>query len=488
MGSAQLDLHSDDELTQSCERPLPPFELTEPDRGRPALKQEVAQRLAAHRARRGAPPASAADPAPQPGAAPTSRPSRPSRVRSAHIAAAVAERYAHSQSYRAFLAAEAERAVHQAEAEAEVATINAQAIAEAQQRLLADLEHWNVPLAATHAASSTASSIPLSPLDYAAVFDREFTGSSRMFPDPATIPEPRIPRPSHFTVRPFADSGYSVTAPHPRDLHPSISDTGRELDEDERLALDEEIAFRHNPVFDEALHQEPIPANLIEFPRQLVAPRKARPRIAEGPLREDGASTALSQMRIFEVEPDHLSSTPANDSAGPEWTSILLSALPVSEFAHDAETDYLSTLVPQAAPISRRLLSAAVDGFLILSAEAAFTGAFVFALKQLPGQHAALEIPRLLAVAGALATLAVFTVVYQLLFFTFTDSTPGMRYARIGLCTFSDENPTRSAMRRRLLATLLAALPLGLGLLWAFLDEDSLGWHDRIARMYQRSY
>jgi hypothetical protein len=43
-------------------------------------------------------------------------------------------------------------------------------------------------------------------------------------------------------------------------------------------------------------------------------------------------------------------------------------------------------------------------------------------------------------------------------------------------------------MRRRVLAAVLAACPLGLGFVWAWLDDDSLGWHDRISRIYQRTY
>jgi len=82
----------------------------------------------------------------------------------------------------------------------------------------------------------------------------------------------------------------------------------------------------------------------------------------------------------------------------------------------------------------------------------------------------------------------ILTTLYQLLFFTFSNATPGMNYARIGLCTFSDENPTRAQMRRRALAFLLSAIPLGLGLLWSWIDSDRLGWHDRLSRMYQRSY
>ena len=46
----------------------------------------------------------------------------------------------------------------------------------------------------------------------------------------------------------------------------------------------------------------------------------------------------------------------------------------------------------------------------------------------------------------------------------------------------------RRRTRRNLGAMLLSLAPLGLGYLWAFFDEDRLGWHDRISRMYQRSY
>jgi hypothetical protein len=63
-----------------------------------------------------------------------------------------------------------------------------------------------------------------------------------------------------------------------------------------------------------------------------------------------------------------------------------------------------------------------------------------------------------------------------------------MHYAKIALCTFNDDNPSRSALRARIAALLLSALPLGLGFLWVVFDEDSLGWHDRITQTYQRSY
>ena len=70
----------------------------------------------------------------------------------------------------------------------------------------------------------------------------------------------------------------------------------------------------------------------------------------------------------------------------------------------------------------------------------------------------------------------VFGLVYQLLFLSYAEEgTPGMRYARIALCTFEDENPTIEQMRMRIPAMLFAALPAGLGLLWAIFDSDHLG-------------
>ena len=485
LSSAQREIDPDDPFPASD--PLPPFELTGPA---PAFRRDAAERVAAHRARRGFP-----SPPQTPLESPAPGPSRPSRVRSARIAAAVAERYAQSPTYRSFLAAEAERAVHQAEAAAQVATINAQAIADAQQQLLDDLDNWSLAPAEAGRPGAIAT-VPLHPVDYDALFDREFAPSASAAyretePYPLApveqTPPAVLPR---LTVQPFAGNQYTVSDLAGQDPANRRSPTfHQELDgdEEERLALEDEIAFRHHPIFEELSEQVPIAANLIEFPRQLVAARRARPRLAEGPLREeDPQAGGRSQLRIFEVEPEHLNSAPASDNAAPEWSSILLSALPAAEFLEAA--DYLAASVPQAASLGRRLKAALADAALILAAQAAFLTVFHVAVTQLTGDRTLFEIPRPLAAAGLLATLAVFALLYQLLFFTFSDATPGMRFARIGLCTFSDENPTRSAMRRRIIATLLAAFPLGIGLLWAFLDEDTLGWHDRISRMYQRAY
>ena len=433
------------------------------------LKEQAAQRLAAHRARRQPAAASikTANATAEPAAA---------KARSAQIAAAVAERYANSQSYRAFLAAEAEKAIREAEAAsreaeaasreaeaaAEVAALSAQAVADVQYELLAELDQWSAtpePASATISAAAPAFTVKLY----------------------EEVARPLSPQPTFKQIR-----------------------SGDAEDNAEDMALDDEIAFRQYPVFDDfTISAVDIPANLIEFPRQLVAARRARPRLAEGPLREDAVHAPdAAQLRIFEVEAAHISTSPSpaySESQAialePEWSSILLAAHPVSEAVASPEAPFSPTFVPQTAPLALRLMAAFVDGCIVMAAWLGFVAAFALSAAKITARLypsppiAVVSHPAIatLAIATA-ATLAIFLLLYQILFFTFSDATPGMRYAHIGLCTFSDENPTRRAMRRRIFAVLLAACPLGIGFVWAWLDEEGLGWHDRISRMYQRSY
>jgi uncharacterized RDD family membrane protein YckC len=489
---------------------------------RAALKEQVAERLAAHRSRRskrgGAnlipiaePNSKAANhPRQQPGATPVEQTARtPAKASSrprARIANAVAERYAQTQSYRDFLAAEAARAIEEANAAAEVAARNAEAVTVAQQRLLAELDLWSQPQAED-------SSFEEHPLEHAAADHSRngFTNAAEDTPPrqasaqapaqslsgTAQTPETTIQHPVEgLTVRLYEDAGIRAPQPAATQVFHAAPHTAAHSDDDdeENFLLDDEIAFRQTPVFPEpAGPPTPIPANLIEFPRQLVAPRKARPRIAEGPLREEAdAAPASAQLRIFEVDADQIATAPipGAETVVPEWSSIHLDAAPVTGPAAPASAEDhrnplsqqdLQALLPlQTASLNRRAMAAAVDACLLglaFLAAVAVAGSSVNVLPAWP-----------IAAGAAGAALLVLLIFYHLLFFTFSESTPGMRYARIGLCTFSDENPTRAEMRRRTWAVLLSACPLGIGFLWALLDDDRLGWHDRISRMYQRSY
>ena len=477
MSAAQLDLQ-------------PELIPASTDSGGSALKDQVAERLAAHRARRSA-LSKPALPPPQPQAA---------RGRSAEIAAAVKQRYEQSPSYRSVLAAEAERATRHAEAVAEVASINARAIARAQQQLLAELGDWHEPQpplssipisAALPAAQPAAAAAAILLQQHSA---QQQTAAARVVlrPEsaaPAGSPAGALIPPSHevasagYTVRLYEDAGRGTPSPlaYTAPFRPSF-----EPDEDEAQMLEDEIAFRLDPAFAETAAPEPLPANLIEFPRQLVAARRARPRLAEGPLRDD-APDEPAQLRIFEVEAQHISVAPDAEAEAPEWTSILLSAQPEPTFFQSPlDADYSPALVPQAAPLGRRLLAGTIDLAIIAATVTAGVALFIETVFHLTAVPLTLPLP--LTLGAIVAALFVFASIFHLLFFTYAEATPGMRYARVALCTLSDENPTRSAMRHRYLAMLLSAAPLGLGYLWAFVDEDGFGWHDRISRMYQRSY
>ncbi|MBS1822276.1 MAG: hypothetical protein JST61_09915, partial [Acidobacteria bacterium] len=352
-----------------------------------ALKQQVAERLAAHRNRKGQHTAANLD---QPAAT-------PARERTARIAAAVAERYAHSKSYRSFLAEEAERAIRQAEAAAEVAALNAQAVAQAQYDLLEELDQY-----VAEPPSVPALLPPPAGQRQAATQTRPAPAAQLDLP-PAPQPAPLRVRLAEDIRRPEIDAStiHRSLRTSAREAVEDVADAVEPLDPEEVLSLDEEIAFRQDPVFDPIEPTVDIPANLIEFPRQLVAPRRARPRLAEGPLREDSeAPHDPSQLRIFEVEAEQISPAFATEAEAPEWTSILLDAQPreavedglahhepmqqtyaephIAQYLHratDARSLYSAPF--QVAPLNLRVMSAAVDACAILAASMIFLAGLV---------------------------------------------------------------------------------------------------------------
>ncbi len=240
----------------------------------------------------------------------------------------------------------------------------------------------------------------------------------------------------------------------------------------------------------------PLPANLIEFPRERVAPRRVRPKLAEGPLgsrRAIEADGAQAQLRIFEVDPETTVLPESAFTITPETTpelapadvsnicaSLCLDAQPKSAEQEEADAYEVLPLSLPAASLYRRLMALAVDFCLVSGAFLLFLFVFALSTPHLPAGKSAV----------AMVSIVYFALwlLYQFLFFSLSHATAGMRYARIALCTFDDENPSRKALRRRIAAWWISALPLGMGFAWALLDEDSLSWHDRMTRTYPRTY
>jgi len=419
-----------------------------------AWKDEVSARLHAHRSGRGRVPDN------QP-VLPGMEPAAPSA-----IAARVAQRYARVPSWREAMAAEA---AAKAAAAAAASDSRSETPALPQQPSL---------LSPTPAVDHPAAQeVPAPP--------RESRTAPLREPQPPSPPRPFQPDLIRYSV-----SLDSLPAPRSAPAEARVQSHVRTVD-----AVD----ILDDPIEEATVEPtSPLPARVIEFPRELVAPRKARPRLALGPLLEDerlaiqapapqgGLFSGTEELRIVEADseiagasaPGWLAPIAANV---PEWHSIQLDSEEPMRATQAAITP--SRLVETnlyVAPIQDRIMASVVDVALTLVAFLAFILVFAACTTHLPAGKPAL--------AGAGATLLAMWVLYQFLFFTLSAATPGMRYAKIALCTFEDENPSRTAMRGRIAALLLSALPLGLGFLWALFDEDGLCWHDRITRTYQRSY
>lgn len=229
-----------------------------------AWKQEVHRSLAAHRSRRsmlaGQPSETALKWAVSSG-------------RGSQVAARVAARYAHAPSFSELQAVEAP-----------VAPRAVSPVPQAAPQ----------PVIAQPAPEASSPSVPvLQPaIPVTAPWEPEM-------PPPVAVAPPSAPAQASAPILPPEsldawENSYTQSAwqPDPR-LRPVLSDVVRSP----RPAQMDEFFSAPGPVAVEP--DQPIHANLIEFPRVVVAPRKMRPRRAEG-IAADGMDRQLS---IFEVDP-----------------------------------------------------------------------------------------------------------------------------------------------------------------------------------------
>jgi len=234
------------------------------------------------------------------------------------------------------------------------------------------------------------------------------------------------------------------------------------------------------PVYEE-IEAQVIPANLIQFPREIVATRRMRPRLADGP--EEAGSPQLS---IFEVDPNTVSTDPTVQSveAGdPVWIGSSWQQMQLDEEPHAEHLPDYYALVPDEhklyqAPFGRRMMATLVDAAVIMGLVFGVIYLVSSNVESLPGKRA-FEVGAVLGVLG-------FAALYEWFFLTFARVTPGMRYAQLSLCTFNEQMPTREQVNGRLKAMLISVLPVGLGMLWSIFDEDQMSWHDRLSKTYLR--
>jgi uncharacterized RDD family membrane protein YckC len=136
-------------------------------------------------------------------------------------------------------------------------------------------------------------------------------------------------------------------------------------------------------------------------------------------------------------------------------------------------------LGPQPAPLGQRMMAGGVDAAIVLAAAAVFNVTFSQLAEE--NLHSRMALLCAVAVGGVLWTL------YQYTFLVHGNGTPGMYLANLELAKFNGKPASAFERRCRAVASALSGFSLGLGFLWALVDEDQLGWHDRMTKTLIRS-
>jgi uncharacterized RDD family membrane protein YckC len=205
--------------------------------------------------------------------------------------------------------------------------------------------------------------------------------------------------------------------------------------------------------------QQPETAKLILFPKP--------PMMLDAPV-DQLAEPVFDVPRIVEAREAEAVTVPLADiTLQPEVTD---DCVPFIE-------PLLELPVP-VAPVAQRVFGEIVDVLMVLFA----TGIFAIIVAKIGGD---IVLTDKHTIAGLLILVpGTFWAVYKYLFLVHGGQTIGMRMTRLKLVDFEGSMPTRAPRRYRAMAMMMSAFPLGLGLLWSFVDTESLCWHDRISRTY----
>ena len=235
----------------------------------------------------------------------------------------------------------------------------------------------------------------------------------------------------------------------------------------------------------------PSASKIIRFPRHTAGPRLAVDVELAEPVREtprildipEEAPEAL-QMELLPSFADIRFDEDEDEDGDKNKAGAAANLKAGFKASRQAAASFFGTnaaleLPPQPAGLQLRFLAGLLDAGVLFGAG----GLFAMIFSRLAGT-APVTRPALLCVLGSAALL---WVLFQYLFLVYGHRTPGMWATGLELCDFDGRPATVNARRWRALAAALSGLSLGLGFAWALVDEDTLGWHDRISGTYLRS-
>lgn len=262
--------------------------------------------------------------------------------------------------------------------------------------------------------------------------------------------------------------------PEPKVAVPAFADAEVEPDPSYNATS---VATAH--AYEDHAYEEPVPEPV---PEEIVVPRKAvvpetaklilfpRPPMMQEPRRDELADPVFDKPRIVEA-PEVV-----------EHVAIPLAGITLRpEVPEDPCTPYIEPaleLPAQVAPVGQRVFAELLDTMLVMVAVG------LFGMILLQSKAGAVVNDRHSLIELAILVPVIFWSFYKYLFFVYSGTTPGMQMGRLRLITFDGYQPSRTARRFRALSMLISIFPLGLGLLWSFVDNETLCWHDRISRTY----
>ena len=204
------------------------------------------------------------------------------------------------------------------------------------------------------------------------------------------------------------------------------------------------------------------PTKVIRFPRYVVeSERASAPLITEIELAEPAPQAPRPMEAPLAQQMELL----------PSFADIRLDEAPV-ENTLAAELG----LLLRPAPLGQRLASALVDAMIVMLA----LGIFAFGV----GKVVPATIPFRAELLSLLAAGTILWLLFQYVFLVYGSGTPGMLATHLQLYAFDGGRASLRARRSRALASGLCAVSVGLGFAWVLVDEDTLGWHDRISGTY----
>lgn len=234
----------------------------------------------------------------------------------------------------------------------------------------------------------------------------------------------------------------------------------------------------------------PEPPKVIRFPRtqpayvptveevmldelEQAAPAPEAPRITMEAYDEPPMEMELEQIEPIEIEPM------ARPSLQGQQMELLPSFDDIQLEPEEERIDHDSEVIPRPAPMHQRLVAGLVDVAIVFLATGVFALTFVEVAEQVP--HSSMTMVCMLAAGG------IFWLVFQYIFLVYRRATPGMNFAGLELCTFEGKATTMFERQCRAAASALSGFSVGLGYFWALVDEDRVGWHDRISRTHVRA-